>query len=137
MAEKINAYFLRCNHGKTYKGYVSQIEDTLEAYQAYVCGTIQVVHITPALIAICNDEGKLLEFPLNRAWMDVDNSQVIDFFVGDILLIRSNGEEFASIEPEDIPIIEQRLIPLKSVSKVGDHVAFLMYPADFCPEWHE
>ena len=137
MAEKINAYFLRCDHGKQYKGYVAQIEDSLEAYQAYVYGTIQTVHITPEIIVICNDEGKLLEFPLNRAWMDMDRSQVIDFFAGDILLLRSNGEEFASIEPEDIPIIEQCLIPLKSVSKVGDHIAFVMYPAEFCSEWHE
>lgn len=136
MAEKIDAYFLRCDNGKQYKGYISQIENTLKAHQAYVGGLIQAVHITPEIIVICNDEGKLQHLPLNRALLG-DNSQVIDYFVGDILLVRSSGENFASIRPEDIPVIERLLIPLKSVSKVGDHIAFVMYPSEFCPEWSE
>ena len=137
MAEMINAYFLRCAPGRQYKGYMGQIENTLKAHQAYVGGLIQAVHMTPEIIVICNDDGKLQHLPLNRALLG-DNSQVLDYFVGNILCVRRNEDEFASIiEPEDIPIIEQRLIPLKSVSKVGDHVAFLMYPADFCLEWHE
>lgn len=135
MAEKIDAYFLRCDQDRQYKGYVGQIENTLKAHQRYVGGMIQAVHITPEIIVICNDEGKLQQLPINRA--RIDNDQVIDYFVGNILCVRHQGEEFSSIEPKDIPIIEQRLIPLKSVSKVGNHLAFVMYPADFCPEWHE
>ena len=136
MAEMINAYFLRSAPGRHYKGYMGQIENTLKAHQAYVGGLIQAVHISSEIIVICNDEGKLQNLPLNRALLG-DNSQVIDYFVGDILLVRSSGEDFASIRPEDIPVIERLLIPLKSVSKVGDHIAFVMYPASFCPEWHE
>lgn len=84
---------------------------------------------------ICNDEGKLQQLPLNRVWMD--SQEILDYFIGNILCVRHHGENFSGIEPEDIPIIEQRLIPLKSVSKVGDHIALVMYPAEFCPEWHE
>lgn len=136
MAEKIDAYFLRCDQDRQYKGYVGQIENTLKVHQRYVGGLIEVVHLTPEIIVICNDEGKLQHLPLNRALLG-DNSQVIDYFVGDILLVRSSGEDFASIRPEDIPVIERLLIPLKSVSKVGDHIAFVMYPSEFCPEWPE
>ena len=135
MAEMINAYFLRCAPGRQYKGYMGQIENTLKSHQRYVGGLIQAVHISPEIVVICNEEGKLQQLPLNRA--RIDNDQVIDYFVGNILCVRHQGEEFSSIEPKDIPIIEQRLIPLKSVSKVGNHLAFVMYPADFCPEWPE
>lgn len=135
MAEKIDVYFLRSDNGKQYKGYISQIENTLKAHQAYVGGMIQAVHITPEIIVICCDDGKLQQFPLNSA--RIDNDQVIDYFVGNILCVRHLGEEFASIEPEDVPIIERLLVPLKSMFQAGDHIAYVMYSADFCPEWHE
>lgn len=137
MAEMINAYFLRCAPGRQYKGYVGQIENTLKAHQAYVGGLIQAVHLTPEIIVICNDEGKLQHLHLNRALLG-DNSQVLDYFVGNIMCVRHNEDEFASIvEPEDVPVIERLLIPLKSVFKERDHLAFVTYPADYCPEWHE
>lgn len=135
MAEMINAYFLRCDQERQYKGYLGQIENTLKAHQAYVGGLIQAVQISSEIIVICNDEGKLRQLPLNRVWMD--SQEILDYFVGNILCVRHQGEEFSSIEPKDIPIIEQRLIPLRAMSKVGDNIAFVMYPAEFCPEWHE
>ena len=136
MAEMINAYFLRSTPGRQYKGYMGQIENTLKAHQAYVGGLIQAVHISSEIIVICNDEGKIQHLPLNRAWID-SSQEVLDYFAGNILCVRSNGDEFASIEPEDIPIIEQCLIPLKAMFRARDHTAFLMYPAKFCPEWHK
>ena len=136
MAEMINAYFLKCAPGRQYKGYMGQIENTLKAHQAYVGGMIQAVHLTKKIIVICNDEGKLQQLPLNRAVLG-DSSQVIDYFVGNILCVRHNIDEFANIEPEDIEVIERLLIPLKSVFKERDNLAFVTYPAEFCPEWHE
>lgn len=135
MATKIDAYFLRCDEGLQYKGYVGQIEDTLDAYQQYVCGPIQVVSLTQEIAAICNEEGKLFQLPLNRAL--VAGSQVQDYFVGDILCVRRNGDEFSSIAPEDIAVIERCLIPLKKVLKVRGYLLFTMYPASFCSEWQE
>ena len=135
MAEKIDVYFLRCSQDRQYRGYVGEIENTLKVLQNYVGGLIQTVHLTEKIIVICNDEGKLQQLPLNRVWMD--SQEILDYFVGNILCVRHQGEEFSSIEPKDIPIIEQRLIPLRAMSKVGNHLAFVMYPAEFCPEWHE
>ena len=133
MSEKIEAYFLRCDQGRQYRGYVGQIENTLKAHQSYVGGLIQAVSLTPEIIVICNDEGKLQQLQPNRAW--VENSQVLDYFAGSIICVRHSGDEFASIKPEDIAVIESLLIPLKSVSKVQDHLVFETYPADHCPEW--
>ena len=65
----------------------------------------------------------------------MDDSGVVDFFAGNILCVRQSGDEFASILPEDIDKIERHLIPLKSVSKEGDHITFVTFSADHCPEW--
>lgn len=131
----IDAYFLRCDQERQYRGYVGQIENTLKAKQSYVGGLIQVVSLTPEIIVICNDEGKIQQLPPNRAW--VESSGVVDFFAGNILCVRHSGDEFASILPKDIAEIERRLIPLKSVSKVQDHIVFTTYPAEFCSAWQE
>ena len=131
----IDAYFLRCDQERQYRGYVGQIENTLKAKQSYVGGLIQAVSLTPKIIVICNDEGKIQQLPPNRAW--VESSGVVDFFAGNILCVRHSGDEFASILPKDIAEIERRLIPLKSVSKVQDHIVFTTYPAEFCSAWQE
>lgn len=135
MAEKIDAYFLRCDQDRQYRGYVGQIENTLKAHQSYVGGLIQAVSLTPEIIVICNDEGKIQQLPPNRVW--VDSSGVVDFFAGNIMCVRASGDEFASIHPEDVTVIESLLIPLKSVSNVQGHLVFTTYPAEFCPAWHE
>lgn len=135
MAERIKAYFIRCGQNTQYKGYVGQIENTLKAHQQYVGGLLQAISLTSEVIVVCNDEGKIQQLPLNRAW--VDSSGVVDFFAGNILCVRHNGDEFASIKPEDVEVIESLLLPLKSVSKVQDHLVFTTYPAKFCPAWHE
>lgn len=135
MAEKIEVYFLRCDQDKQYRGYVGQIENTLKAHQSYVNGLIQAVSLTPKIIVICNDEGKLQQLPPNRAW--VDSSGVVDFFAGNIMCLRASGDEFASIHPEDVDVIESLLILLRSVSRLQDHLVFETYPAEFCPVWHE
>ena len=135
MAAMIDAYFLRCDQERQYRGYVGRIENTLKAKQSYVGGLIQAVSLTPEIIVICNDEGKIQQLPPNRAW--VESSGVVDFFAGNILCVRHSGDEFASILPKDIAEIERRLIPLKSVSKVQDHIVFTTYPAEFCSAWQE
>ena len=136
MAEKITAYFLRSGPDGPYRGYAGEIRNSLKELQRYVGGLIQAVHLTQSVIVICNDEGKLQQLPINRA--RIDNDQVIDYFVGNILCVRHSGEEFASIEPEDIEVIERCLVPLKSILQTQDHnIAFVMYPAEFCPEWPE
>ena len=132
MAAMIDAYILRCDYDGPYRGYVWRIENTLKAFQSYVDGPIQALALTPEIAIVCNDEGKLHQFPLNRAYME--GSKVLDYFVGNILCVRHSGDEFASIAPEDIAVVERLLIPLKSVSKEGGH-AFVTIPADHCPEW--
>lgn len=117
--EKIQAYLLRVNKlsGIVYKGYLAEVDNSLEAEQAYVNydephGLITVVALTNDIDIIANDEGKLKNLPINR-FLISDDGVVLDMLVGNIMCVRHNSEgEFTSIKEDDIPIIESHLIPL-------------------------
>ena len=110
--EKIQAYLLRVNKlsGVVYKGYLAEVDNTLEAEQRYVNfneanGLIAVVSINNEIDVICN-------FPINR-FLVSDDGIVLDMLVGNIMCVRHNSDgEFTSIREEDIPVIESHLIPL-------------------------
>lgn len=116
---KIQAYLLRVDKqsGVVYKGYLSEVENSLEAEQRYVnydepYGLITVLSITDEIDVIANDEGKLKNYPINRFVVD-DMGGVYDMLVGNLMCVRHNSEgEFTSIKEDDIPIIESHLIPL-------------------------
>ncbi|MDE7478600.1 MAG: DUF3846 domain-containing protein [Lachnospiraceae bacterium] len=109
----INGYFLRVSEeGVPYRGYMKEFEDSLDVLQEYEGGYIEVVALDCGIDIIINDEGKIKELPVNRAWTD-GNGRIYDVIHGNILCVRHDGEgEFISIEKEDIPIIEKALIPL-------------------------
>ena len=56
--DKILAYKLRVDEetGEPYKGYFEEIDNTLEAKQKYVGGTIQCLHLTDEIDMVCNDD---------------------------------------------------------------------------------
>lgn len=134
----ITAYLLRVDEesGKPYKGYLAQVENSLDAEQRYVNygragGLIQVVSLGDIDI-ICNDEGKLLGMPYNRAW--IEDGKVLDVFVGNIMCVRHNSEgEFTSILESDIDVIEKTLYPILDVKRN----AVLVTPAYDLPEYKE
>ena len=120
----LKAYFLRVDEesGVVYQGYFGLIENTLEAKQKYVNfgrpdGTIQVIRLGE-LDVIVHDEGKLLNFPLNRVWCQ--DNKVLDTLNGNILVVRHIGEEFSSIRDSDAALIEKCLRPIKIVG-FGDY----------------
>lgn len=89
---------------KQYPKVVS-VENRLESLQGVVGGLIQVISgLTPDNTdIICNDEGKLLGFDLNRSIRDSESNKVIDIFAGDMFVVGSNEEgEFISLTPEQI-----------------------------------
>lgn len=96
----------------------SEVDNTLEAEQRYVNydephGLITVLSITDEIDVIANDEGKLMNYPIDRVLVDADGKPW-DILVGNLMAVRHNDEgEFTSILAEDIPKIEKYLIPLK------------------------
>lgn len=73
-------------------------ENTLESFQKAVGGYIETVTICTDLVLICNEEGKLRGLPFNFAAFGQD-------FVGTVLAVGVNGDEFASLKSASVPMI--------------------------------
>lgn len=77
-----------------------EIENSLESLQAAVGGYIQAVYPFDDPVALlCNEEGKLLEKPLNRGLRD-DRGDVYDIVAGDFLIVGLNEDNFGSLSQE-------------------------------------
>lgn len=95
MSKKIK--IVMCPAGK--KPYLTEVDDELKALQKLVDGYIEVVglydneHLGEKYLVVCNEEGLIHHLPYN--------CRVCDYpFVGNIFVVKENGEEFASVEPE-------------------------------------
>lgn len=73
------------------------VSNNLEALQRNVGGYIETVTVATDFCIICNEEGRLLGLPHNCSICGVD-------FVGTILMVGVDGEEFA-----DLPLTWQQM----------------------------
>ena len=64
---------------------IMEIENSLKAEQAFVGGLIECTALTEEIDLICNDEGKLLGLPLNRALRD-EEGRIYDVIAGTFFL---------------------------------------------------
>lgn len=103
--DKIIVYIMMASEKGSYMGFLSKIDNNLEDMQKIVGGNIEVIRLDENVIAILNEEGKLMGLPSNRVWLDENTDCPIDVLKGNIFCCRSDGEEFASLKLEDIPII--------------------------------
>lgn len=71
------------------------IPNTLEALQKEVEGFIECVPLTVGSCVICNEEGLLLDLPVN---VIINSTQ----YVGTILVVGTDGEDFT-----DVPFDEE------------------------------
>jgi hypothetical protein len=118
----ITAYLMRVDEhsGVVYKGYLAEVENTLEAEQLYVNygrtdGVIAAICLNNHIACILNDNGKMLDLPVNRILLDA-RGVPCDFIVGDIMCVRYDQEgEFTSILESDIPYIESRLMAFRDM----------------------
>ena len=72
----------------------------LKDLQEAVGGTITATYpFTDPVAIVCNDEGKLLGLPMNRALRD-EHGQTYDVLTGNFLVVGLGKEDFASLSPE-------------------------------------
>ncbi|MGN8876501.1 DUF3846 domain-containing protein [Pseudoflavonifractor sp. HCP28S3_F10] len=93
--------------GKT--PYPAQMEDSLEVMQAAVGGLIQALYpFDDSVALVCNDEGKLLGLPPNRALRD-EEGNIYDVVCGIMFLCGAppDSENFCSLTPEQIKKYEK------------------------------
>ena len=106
-----------------------ELEDSLASMQRAVGGLIQAVYEPGGRDAalICNDEGKLLGLPLNRALRDEDG-QMYDAVARDFLVVGLGEEDFASLPPEIAQKYEQLFHQPEAFLKLGNRLLVLPVP---------
>lgn len=77
---------------------VREIGNTLRDLQACVGGYIETVTLATDAVIICNEEGRLMGLPHNCIFCGVE-------FCGPIIVAGIDGDEFASLGPEEISTI--------------------------------
>ena len=109
---------------------VQDINDGLEAMQKIVGGTIQAIYpFEEAIALICNDEGKFLNLPLNRALRD-STGCVYDIVAGTFFLCAAppDSDNFASLTEEQTQTCLKRFAVPEQFIQVGDAVFVLPAP---------
>ena len=96
-----------------------EIDNDLKALQQAVGGSIGASYpFADPVAIICNDEGKLMGLPLNRALRD-ENGQMYDAVAGDFLVVGLGEEDFASLTPELAQKYEQLFHQPEAFLKLG------------------
>lgn len=102
--------------------YVKEVERDLESLQAMVGGYIQAVYpYTDPIALICNDDGKLIGLPPNRALYD-DNGEMYDIVVGTFLIVGLSEESFADLSPELLEKYQKLFAHPQIFIPVGDEI---------------
>ena len=100
----------------------------LKDLQDAVGGTITATYpFTDPVAIVCNDEGKLLGLPMNRALRD-EHGQTYDVVAGNFLVVGLGEEDFASLSPELAQKYEQFFHQPETFVKLGSHLVILPTP---------
>lgn len=96
------------------KPVVADIDSGLTAMQEVVSGYIEAVYPFDDHVAlVCNEDGKLLGLPLNRA-LRTESGEIYDIIAGTFILCGSppDSDHFADLTPEQIePYLTHFAIP--------------------------
>ena len=100
----------------------------LKDLQEAVGGTITATYpFTDPVAIVCNDEGKLLGLPMNRALRD-EHGQTYDVLTGNFLVVGLGKEDFASLSPELAQKYEQYFHQPETFIRLGGHLVILPTP---------
>ena len=111
------------------KPTVQEIGDSLESMQKIVGGLIEAVYPFDEPVAlICNEEGKLLNLPLNRALRD-DEGTVYDIISGTFFLCAAppDSEHFESLTDQQVKTYLERFATPEMFLNVGGSLFVLPY----------
>ena len=112
------------------KPVVQNINSGLEAMQKIVGGSIEAVYPFDEPVAlICNEEGKLLNLPLNRALRDGDGA-VYDIISGTFFLCAAppDSDRFAGLNDQQVKTYLKRFALPEIFLNVGWDIFILPCP---------
>lgn len=105
----------------------SEIRRKLSSMQKVVGGTIQVLYPFEEPVAlVCNDEGKLMALPANRALRDGDG-KLYDIVCGTFFLCGAppDSEDFISLTTEQMERYQQRFLHPELFLNLGGEILCL------------
>jgi hypothetical protein len=106
----------------------SEIGGGLNNMQEVVGGLIQAVYPYEDPVAVvCNDEGKILGMPLNRALRD-ESGEIYDILAGTFFICGLGEDNFASLSPELMKKYKEKFAQPEIFMKMGDRI--LSLPAE-------
>ena len=111
------------------KPVVQDIGSGLESMQKIVGGPIEAVYPFDEPVAlICNEEGKLLNLPLNRALRDGEGN-VYDIISGTFLLCAAppDSDRFAGLTDQEVKTYMERFSMPEMFLNVGGDLFVLPY----------
>ena len=108
-----------------------EIEDSLKAMQEIVGGLIQPIYLENSVVLLCNDEGKLMNLPANRALRD-DNGQIYDIVCGTFFLCGAlpDSDHFTSLTSEQIEQYRERFYTPEMFWGMDGHIVCLPLDVD-------
>ena len=111
------------------KPMVQDIGSDLESMQKIVGGSIEAVYpFADSVALICNEEGKLLNLPLNRALRD-DDGEVYDIISGTFFLCAAppDSEHFETLTDQQVKTYMERFAMPEMFLNVGGDLFVLPY----------
>ena len=111
------------------KPMVQDVGSDLESMQKIVGGSIEAIYPLGEPVAlICNEEGKLLNLPLNRALRDEDGT-VYDIISGTFFLCAASpdSEHFESLTDQQVKTYMERFAVPEMFLNVGGDLFVLPY----------
>ncbi|MBR5948582.1 MAG: DUF3846 domain-containing protein [Clostridia bacterium] len=115
------------------KPYEKDIEPGLESLQEAVGGNIEAIYPFDEPVAvICNDEGKLLGLPLNRAIRD-ESGAVRDIIAGTFIVTGLGEEDFCELSPELTELFKERYATPEQFITLGGSIIVQPYEVPDIP----
>ena len=111
---------------------VREIDDSLKEMQGIVGGYIQSIYPFEEPVAlVCNDEGKVMNLPLNRGLRD-KNGQIYDIVSGTFFLCGApaDSDHFTSLTPEQIEQYRKRFHTPEMFWGMDGHIVCLPLEVD-------
>ena len=116
------------------KPYEKDIEPGLESLQEAVGGNIEAIYPFEEKVAvICNDEGKLLGLPLNRAIRD-ESGAVRDIIAGTFIITGLGEEDFCELSPELTELFKERYATPEQFITLGGSIIVQPYEVPDYPK---
>lgn len=108
--------------------YEADIEPGLRSLQAAVGGNIQAVYPYEDPVAlICNEDGKFMGLPLNRALRD-DTGEIYDIIAGNFIITGLGEESFSDLSPDLMEKYKEQFLAPESFVRIGGKILAVKQP---------